>query len=38
MQPITLKNEFFMSETRLVQFNDENIVKFSNSNKYKNPN
>ena len=38
MQPISLKNKLFMSETRLVHFNDENVVKFSNNIKYKNPN
>ena len=37
MQQIISKNKLFMSETRLVHYNDGNVVKFSHKNKYKNP-
>ena len=38
MQQIISKNKLFMSETRMVHYNDGNVVKFSHKNKYKNPN
>ena len=38
MRPIILKNKLRMSETRLVHYNDGNVVKFSHYIKYKNPN